>query len=184
MTFDYTGYQLNFIQKESYYKADIIQYAYIYKFFSPKTKYHYILRAEYHDNDVFAIKFYRKLDRGNENKYSKIINAGDLGNILVTCASILPILLSQDRYKKSSFCLAGASSIDQKGYVEDKSNNQRFKIYSYLIKQKIGTKTFTHFEYPKNSSYMLINKNSDIEVNINEQKIKKMFFETYNTISE
>ncbi|WP_314060065.1 hypothetical protein [Empedobacter brevis] len=184
MTFDYKGYELKKIQLEPCFDQSIHLYTYIYKFYSPKTKYHYILRAEYHKNDVFAIKFYRKLDRGNENKYSKIINAGDMGNILVTCASILPILLKQDKYKYSSFCLAGASSIDNKGYVENKSNNQRFKIYSYIIKRKIGDLTFAHFEYPKNSSYMLINKRSSSDIKSKEKIIKNMFFKTYNTIDE
>jgi hypothetical protein len=182
LTFDYPGYELTFIQKQPSSDASDHLYTLIYKFFSPVTKYFYIIRADYHRLDTFAIKFYCKKDRKSQYKYSKIINKGDLGNILITCAKLVPILLEQ--YPSASFGFAGARTFDKaSNKVENIQNNQRFRTYKYLIAQKFGTELFTHFEYSAISSYLLVNKTSGEITNL-ERDIVKMFSETYQTLPD
>ena len=180
MTFDYPGYELKFVQKRPCKDGSPHLFTLIFKFYSPVTKYFYILHADYHAEDVFAIKFYAKPHRKSEFKYSKITNRKDLGNILVTCAKAIPLLLLQ--YPNASFGFAAARSIDKKTKkVEDLPSNQRFETYRYIIKTKFGTKTFAHFDYPRISSYLLVNKNCG-DVEEKEQALKTMFQETYNTL--
>lgn len=182
MTFEYIGYNLNFIQKRPCKDASSHLYTLVYKFYSPVTKYNYILHAEYHEENVFAIKFYCKKDKRSDYKYNKIVNKGDVGNIFITCAKVVPLLLSE--YPTSSFGFSGARSIDFKSKkVENYTNNQRFRLYKHVASLKFGTKTFTHFEYEKISSYLLIN-NDCANVNSNETKIKNMFRKTYNTLPD
>ena len=152
-------------------------YTYVYKFFSTVTKYFYILNADYHNEDAFAIKFYCKKDRGSIYKYSKIINKGDLPNILVTCAKVIPLLL--EKYPTASFAFGASSSVDSKNNLQEPlAKNQRFEVYTYLVSRKIGRVTFKHKKFPKISCYMLINRNCD-DINKKERKLKKIFKRTY-----
>ncbi len=84
-----------------------------------------------------------------------------------------------DEFPNASFGFCASRTIDKKSKkVEDFSENQRFRIYRKLASSLFGTKTFQHFEYPKISSYLLINrKNGNVE--LAERNIVKMFSETY-----
>lgn len=183
MTFDFPGYDLGFIQKEPCEDGSAHRFTYIYKFYSPITTYIYILRAEYHAEEVFAIKFYRKRDRGNQYKYSRIINKGDVGNILITCAKVIPMLLHE--FPTASFGFIGSRTLDMRsGKVEGFSNNQRFRVYKNIIIQKFGTVTFQHVEYPEISGYLLINRASSVSLAEKEIAIRKMFTSTYNNLPD
>lgn len=103
MRFDVPGYPLNFIQKEPCRDASAHEFTYIYKFFSPVTGYNYVIRADYHQEDVFAIKFYAQPHKHSDLKYSKITNRGDVPNILVSCLSLVPILLANVNPIANSF---------------------------------------------------------------------------------
>ena len=182
MIFDYPGYPLKFIQKEPCKDNSAHLYTLIYKFFSPITKFHYILRAEYHEEHVFAVKFYCVKDKHSEYKYSKIVNKGDLGNILMTCIKVVPLLLSE--YPTVSFGFAGSRSVDFRSKkVEGYINNQRFRIYKDIVALKFGTKTFTHYEYEKISAYLLVNKKSENVIE-KQEAIVKMFSQTYNNLPD
>ena len=74
MEFDFPGYPVKFIQRQRCKDPSAHLFTLIYKFYSPVTKYHYVIRAEYHEEDVFAMKFYCKKDRKSDTKYAKIIN--------------------------------------------------------------------------------------------------------------
>lgn len=178
--FESAGYELKFIQKQRIRDNSAHLYSFIYKFNSPVTKIQYILKADYHQNNIFAIKFYAKKDRKSDNKYSKITNKGDVQNILLTCLTILPILLKD--YPDASFCFIGSPSIDKKSNrIENFSNNQRFRIYRDFVSRLIGEQTFAHFEYKSISGYSLINrKNKDLEQY--EKTIREMFCNTYNDL--
>lgn len=153
-------------------------HTHIFKFFSPKTKYHYIVRAEYHVEEVFAIKFYCKKDKRSDIKYSKIVNKGDLGNIVISCLKVIPILLQE--YPTASFGFIGARSYDSSGdLVEPISKTQRFTIWSDVVKKKIGQVTFSHFEFPEASGYLLLNRRSKINEDEGIRAIKRMFIDTY-----
>jgi len=183
LTFDYPGYDLHFIQKEGCKDGTAHEFTYVYKFHSPITGYHYVLRADYHAEDVFAVKFYCKKDRHSEYKYSKIINKGDIGNILITCAEAIPLLL--EKHPTASFGFVGARTIDKaSGKVESYINTQRFRVYKEIIKIKFGKVTFEHYEYPEVSGYLLINRKSGNDLATKEAAIRKMFSGTYNNLPD
>ncbi len=181
MIFDFPGYTLTFIQKETSKDDTAHQYTYIFKFYSPVTRYSYIVRAEYHSEDIFGVKFYCKKDRRSDYKYSKLTNRGDVGNILISCAKVVPFIL--DKHPTASFGFLGARTIDSaSGKVEGNKNNQRFRIYKKVVGYKFGTITFEHIEYPEISGYLLINRNSGVDVVAKEIAVRRMFTETYNNL--
>ena len=182
MTFDYPGYEIKFIQKRSIKDGTAHLFTFVYKFHSPVTKYNYIINADYHQEDVFAVKFYCKKDKRSIYKYSKIVNKGDLPNILMTCAKIVPVLLLH--FPNASFGFASARTVDiASKKAESFKNNQRFRIYRQLIPLKFGNLTFAHYEYEEISAYLLLNRcNSNIE--LKELNIKIMLTETYNELHD
>jgi hypothetical protein len=155
-------------------------FSFIYKFYSPVTKYFYILHADYHEGDFFAVKFYCKKDRHSDFKYSKIINKGDVGNILMTCVKVIPLLLND--YPEASFGFIGSRTVDEiSRKVESFINNQRFRIYRQLIPLKFGQKTFAHFE--QISGYLLINRRCD-DIKRKEKELIRMLAATYNNLPD
>jgi hypothetical protein len=177
-----SGYELKFIQKRISKDDSCHLHTLIYKFYSPKTKFQYIILAEYHIEDVFAVKFYVQQHSKSIYKYSKITNKGDLSNILVTNAKIIPVLLME--YPTASFAFAGARSIDLKSKkVEGYQLNQRFRIYRSFVSDLVGSKTFVHFEYEEISGYLLINKKHENISHI-ERKIVRMFADTYQDLPD
>lgn len=183
MTFDYPGYDLHFIQRDRCKDDTAHELTYVYKFRSPVTGYFYIVRAEYHQEDVFAIKFYCKKDRASEYKYSKIVNKGDVGNILITCAKAIPLLLPE--FPTASFGFIGARTLDKaSGKVESYNTTQRFRVYKNVVVHKIGMVTFEHIEYPEVSGYLLLNRHSGHDLQEKENAIKKMFASTYDNLPD
>lgn len=171
------GYPIEFVQKRRINDESAHLYTLVYKFHSPITGFIYVINADYHSTDTFAIKFYVKQHRRSEYKYSKITNKGDLINILISNAKIVPELLKQ--YPTASFGFIGSRTIDRKSKkIEGVVLNQRFRIYRRLVSAIIGTKTFEHFEYIEISGYLLGNKISN-NVKLKEREIKKMFTQTY-----
>lgn len=61
----------------------------------------YFLRAEHHLHDVFALKFHLKQSQKQPNKYTQIVNKGDVRNILLSCLSVIPLILQ--KYPNASF---------------------------------------------------------------------------------
>lgn len=180
MRFDVPGYPLNFIQKEPCKDVSAHEFTYIYKFRSSVTGYNYILRADYHNEDVFGIKFYAQPHKHSDLKYSKITNRGDVPNILVSCLSVVPILLAQ--HPKASFGFIGSRTVDKASQrVEGHQNTQRYRIYKKLVKEKIGELTFEHVDYEQLSGYLLLNRAAG-DLQIKESAIVDMFTETYNNL--
>lgn len=152
----------------------------VFKFKSLENKFNYIIRAEFHKEKVFAIKFYPQYLSKSDYRYRLITNRGDLVNILVTTAKVAPFLLK--RYPDVSFCFAGARSFDRKSKrVEDYRKNQRFTLYSHFVKQLIGNKTFTHYSFEEVSGYMLIN-NKEKDVELKKKKIATIMKSCYNDL--
>jgi len=180
-------YDLKFIQKDNCKDGSDHLFTYIYKFWCEETKLHYIVRAECHKEDVIALKFYCKKDKRSKYKYNKIINRGSFRSvtrILNTCTTLIPIFL--EKYPHCSFALCSARSIDfsnPRKLTEYLQNNQRYRIYTQFIQNRIGSKTFTHIEYPSISCYLLINNKSP-DVNLKEMNIKEMFARTYHSIPD
>ena len=180
MNFDYSGYDLKFIQCDKCKDGSKHLYTKIYKFYSPKTHYFYIVRAEYHELDVYAIKFYCKRFRHSDLKYSKIVNKGDIGNIIITCLKVIPTLLQEQ--PTVSFAFVGARTLDTKSSkVESYIKTQRFRVYKYIVAKNIGTQIFTHYTNEEVSSYLLIN-NQVKNTSVKKKEIENMFKETYDDL--
>lgn len=177
-------YELKFIQKESCRDGSDHLFTYIYKFFSPDTKLRYVLRAEYHTGDVFAIKFYNKAPRRSVFKYNIIVNRGYCLSILNTCLQVLRYLLVD--FPEANFVLSSSRTVDltnSRLLTEDLKENQRFRIYKNFIQTRIGIGTFTHLFYSDISSYLLIN-NRNNDVRLKEQEILDMLQKTYENLPD
>jgi hypothetical protein len=154
-------------------------YTYLFRFKSTHTKLTYILRAEFHKNDVFGIKFFAKAHRHSEKKYSLLTNKGYALRIFLTCASVVPELLKC--YPKASFGLIGSRMLDEKNQkIEDPNRNIRYRIYQKVIEDLFGHQTFEHYAYPKISGYLLVNKHR--KVGSTKAGIENMFIENYRDI--
>lgn len=142
----------------------------------------YVIRAEYHTENVYAIKFYCKKDKRSDHKYNKIINKNKFTTVIKifeTCLFLIPELLNQ--FHNCSFIIYSSRTIDfsnPKKLTENLYENQRFRVYSKFIQDRIGNKTFTHIEYPSISSYLLIN-NNEKDIQSKELLIKEMLERTY-----
>ena len=179
MIYQCNGYPLTFVQKEFCKDGSAHLCTYIYKFYSPKTRLFYIVRCEYHKEDVFAVKFYCKRDGHDDYKYSKLVNKGDVGNILVTCLKVIPILLQE--YPTASFCFVGASRLEA-GRAEGMNSNIRFRVYSNIAQNMIGSVIFTHYSNSDISGYLLLNNKWENKEEHNNA-ILKMFANTYREIN-
>lgn len=175
-------YPLYFIQKASPGNGDAFDLSYIYKFYSERTERYqrlkYIVRAEVY-GDVIAVKFYAARDRKLEKKYNRIIHAhGYSGAVRVffTCAMVVSELYRM--FPKHSFVVCGAESDDvASGKVEDKRNNQRFRIYRTMALQLFGRNTFEHYQYEDASAYLLMNRIDCADPDAKADRIKRMFFD-------
>jgi hypothetical protein len=180
LIFSSPGYPLEFIQRRLCRDASAHLFTLIYKFRSPITRYAYILHADYHEEDVFALKFYAQKDSKDDYKYSRITNKGDVFNILITCLRVVPVIL-QD-YPTASFGFIGSRTIDRaSGTVEDYQNTQRFRVYCGIVAGTIGEQTFAHYTYEEVSGYLLINRAAP-DIDAKEQLISRMFSATYNEL--
>lgn len=177
-------YNLIFIQKASPVQGDAFDMAFVYKFFTERNektqRLKYIIRVEKHNN-AFALKFYTARDRKNINKYHRIINAHDYKNLvrlLLTCFEVIPDILS--KYPTASFVVNGANSRDLRTHTEENfSNNQRFRIYKELTLRKIGNRVFEHFYFEEASSFMLVNRGSADDINLEAQRLKDYLLDIY-----
>jgi hypothetical protein len=180
LIFHSTGYPLEFIQRRICRDASAHLFTLIYKFRSPVTHYAYILHADYHEENVFALKFYAQKDKRDDHKYSRITNKGDVFNILITCLRVVPVILQE--YPSASFGFIGSRTIDrQSRTVENYQNNQRFRVYNGVVAGTIGEQTFAHYSYEEVSGYLLINRATP-DIDAKEQLIIRMFSDTYNDL--
>lgn len=175
-------YNLYFIQKASPGEGDAFDYALIYKFYTERTEEYqrlkYIIRIEVFE-DVFALKFYAARDRKMEDKYNRIIKAHNYSGVMrifLTCAFL--ILKLHEEFPTYSFVINGAESNDLEGNkVEGKNSTQRFRIYRIFALQVFGREKFEHYQYPSVSSYMLVNRNGDEDIESKAERIKDMFIQ-------
>lgn len=147
-----------FFQRDRHHDSTDHLFSFIYKFHIPETKSRYILRAEYHTGDLIAIKFYDKAYKHSQVKYNIKTNKGHFFKILLKCLDVAPLVL--EKYPNSSFILHSSRSVDAKHkfrLTEELENNQRYRIYSYYVENRVGTATFTHIIYPTISSHLLVN---------------------------
>ena len=173
-----TGYPFKFVQKRKSRDSEGHLSTHIFTFYSSSNGLKYVINLEEYKEELFAIKFYPKCLRKSDYKYNTIINKGDVINVLMTCASVIPYILRMNI--NASFGFVGSRTIDaaKNKFIEDFSVNKRYRIYSNLIKQVIGDQTFVHIEYERISGYLLINKRFN-SITTKEKKIKLMLNEIY-----
>jgi hypothetical protein len=114
LNFDYPGYELKFIQRDACREEESggHLFTFVYKFYSPVTKYRYVLLAEQYECYAFAVKFYCQKHSGHKYRYSITTNKGDVGNIMATCLSAVQEILRL--FPEASFAFVGAPSYDKK----------------------------------------------------------------------
>lgn len=166
------AYDIKFIQKASPTSSDAFDFCRVYRFYTDAIptcqRLKYIIRAEAH-NKVFAIKFYAARDKKLDNKYNRTLGVYDYISalrIFVTCASLIPKLMKD--FPDYSFIVNGARTIDINKKIENESETQRFRVYRALATRIIGTQLFEHYQFKEISSYLLIRKQPNI--NIEDEK--------------
>lgn len=177
------AYPIRFIQKASPKGGDAFDFCRIYSFYTEATptcqRLKYILRAEAHE-DVFAIKFYAARDTKLDDKYNRILGVHSYTNalkIFLTCASLIPILMVD--FPTYSYIVNGARTIDVNKNIEGESETQRFRIYRALATKIIGTQLFEHYQFKEISSYLLVRKKTDVNIENEKNRIKNIFLERY-----
>lgn len=154
-------YPIRCVQKERFNKPyqlnqKLIQVN-IYTFCSPITKLRYVIRAEYFNSDCVALKFYAKIHKRSKHKFKIATNKGDARSVLKTVASVIPEVI-QD-FSTASILIHGSVGRDMVTNREEQlQQTQRFKIYSWYLKQLIETQRYTHFEDSTISTYVLLHE--------------------------
>lgn len=129
-----------------------------------KCRLKYVARAEVID-DAIAVKFYASRDRKSpHNKYSLAhgqLGAGAVLQIFNYCLKIIIEMIGL--YPEHSFVVKAAEAFDPRTRrLEDENENQRFRIYRSFLAKKIGTASFSHYQFPENSIYLLLRKKPDM----------------------
>ncbi|WP_163212713.1 hypothetical protein [Bacteroides sp. 519] len=138
----------------------------------------YIIRAEFFENDVICIKYYAARDRSSDIKYSMLTNEFMPYKTLVTCISIISLLVEE--YPNKCFAFNASRSILIKQKIREKiNNNKRFRIYCKLVENFVGDINFEHYIFPEISSYLLVNKNSFPKTDEKKEEVRKMFLEIF-----
>jgi len=179
---DSEGYNIKYVQKSSPGKSDDFIFAHIFKFHTCDGM-KYIIRAEMHKYDTFAIKYYASIHKKLDNKYNMLTNKHKPIKIFITCASVLPKLLEMN--PTASFAFNASRTIDfANDKIEGYNTNQRFRIYRHIADALIGRGTFEHYEFPEMSSYLLVNRNFCDDTDTKKEEIKNMFLDLYNFDSQ
>lgn len=98
----------------------------------------------------------------------------------MTCLKVIPAILQDS--PAASFGFIGARSMDKaSGRFEPYHKTQRYRVYTQLVKAKIGQATFEHIRYDAISGYLLINRNDGDFVN-REAFIQPMVAQTYDDL--
>ena len=80
----------------------------------------------------------------------------------------------------SSFCFMGASTLDKKGKIENKENNQRYRVYSEISRNLFGKDIFELRMSDNLSSGFFINKLSNKNIEKAEKRLVKYFYNIFN----
>jgi len=143
-------------------KHTFIHYNYIkthiYTFKTNKAK--YIVEVEEYRQNIFIIKFYRKIDRFCKNKFNVLTNEFNCTRIISTCVRILISILEKNH--SASFGFLGSNTISP-NFIEKKEDTQRFGIYKAVMENFVGDIVFSHAMDKIHSTYLMINRNNQPE---------------------
>lgn len=176
--FDSDGYQFRYVQRNPCRKEDAHVCTYVFTFYASHTGVHYVVNADEHYHNVYAVKFYAKHQRHHENRYQLLTNRGHVGRILQTLVDIVRYILQMDN--RASFAMIGMRSIDAElEIIEPPQPSQRYRLYRAFIGRKFGSVLFEHFEVERVNAYALINRTAHDDVPQAAKEITRMFTATY-----
>ncbi len=141
----------------------------------------YLVEIEKYKHNTFVIKYFLKKHKKNKYRYNLLSGEFKCRPIVMTVINILMDILN--RHVAGSFAFIGAHTTNRKGKdLETKNNTKRFRVYRRLVENKIGPKTFTHYQSENGSGYLLIN-NQLPDVNKAKDNITAMFKREYPELS-
>jgi len=168
-------YEFTKVCKNQAYGKSFLYETTIYRFTTPVAR--YTVELERYHYDIFIIKFYRTKDGKNKNKFNIITNENNCTRIILTCIRILLSVLED--YPAASFGFVGANTIKtESGYVENKRNTKRFRVYKTAMENLVGEQLFHHSMDEFHSTYLMVNSKNESPIEILE-KAKKMFEKLY-----
>ena len=181
MSFDTPGYPFTFVEKRPAVPGGPVLYTLVYSFRSAVTKLRYTFLDEYHELDIFAVKFYCHAHRLSERRYNIIVDRGDAFRIIRTALEVTIAILED--HPSASFGFVGSRSIDKDDNVEGYRLTQRYRIYRWLVNVLLGHETFQHYEFDAISAYLLVNR-AHADVDAAKERFVRMFSDTYGGIHD
>jgi hypothetical protein len=165
------AYPFRFIQKDKE-PSEGLDYVFLYRFRSKKSKLAYMVRVEEYKLHVYAVKFYLKNHSLSDDKYRIMTNTHEPRRIINTCINIMLSIYNKD--PMASFGFIGAN-----GFGEEVGCTKRYRVYSRIIATYFSDQFFYHKENISKSAYMLINNRSLKEDPTLTEKIEAFFMEQY-----
>src|SRR4051812_24503633 len=72
--------------------------------------YPYLIEVEQYKHNIYALKFYRRIHKGNKDRFNLMSNEGKCSRIIGTCFSIFFDIYSKNPL--ASFAFIGSNTID------------------------------------------------------------------------
>jgi hypothetical protein len=170
------GYPFIFKNKKNECDGSMMFVRHTYTFRSTKSNQTYIIEVdEFEDFLLFIIKFHLKAHRLSNDKFKLHTKLQEAPSCISTCINLMDLLYKENHFR--SFAFIGANSEGEKS-----ENTKRFRLYKRVMEAVFSPATFKHFQHPKSSAYLLLNKiYADNNPTIREE-IEVFFLKHYNLI--
>ncbi len=154
-------------------------YLKLYRYtFKCRFNHSYIICVEEYERDIFIVKFHLKNHKNSDKKYNLLTKLNDASRIIATNVKVM-----MDIYEKNplaSFGFIGANIINTETEEEEqKVSTKRFKVYSRVMYNLISPLKFTHYEYPDESAYLLLNKANVLNFPQLKEELENLFRDIY-----
>lgn len=146
-----------------------VEHLTIYSFRTPS--YPYLVEVERYKHNIYVLKFYRRINKRNKERFNLLSNEGKCSRIIGTCFSIFMDIYSKNPL--ASFGFVGSHTIDRsKKIIEPKAETKRFRIYQSAVLNYFGEETFSHFADPSHSVYLAVSNKNKAAFKIKEEADK------------
>jgi hypothetical protein len=146
------GYSYFFKNKKNECDGTMNFVRHTYTFKSTRSNQTYIIEVdEFEDYLLFVVKFYLKAHRYSDKKFNLHTKYQEAPSCISTCINLMVDLYKENPFR--SFAFIGASSEGEKS-----ENTKRFRLYKRVMEAIFSPITFKHFQHPKSSAYLLLNK--------------------------
>ncbi len=143
-------------------------YKHTYSFKTQRNNTYLVEVDEFEYFELCAVKFYLKAHRHSNRKYQLITKLNEMPSILSTCVNIM-----LERYQSNPLQSFGFIGMNNEN--EEEANSKRFRLYSKVMQRVLTPDKFTHEIYIDKSIYLLLNKESLVQVPDLRQKIETFF---------